>query len=61
MIEIYEEQAWEFSQSFKRISPILFMRKFKLNFDCALNLCHKIWRKRHVEAREFAKEFNRTM
>jgi hypothetical protein len=51
-----EEEAYEFCKEFKRISSCLFMRKYKLNFEHATNLCNKITLRRHLEAREMRKD-----
>lgn len=56
MFEHYEEKAWEFAKTMKRISPICLMRKYHLNIDIAKKLCSKIWLRQHLEGRKFAKE-----
>ncbi len=39
---------------FKKISPILIMKKFKLSHDIAEKICLMIWLDQHLEARKMA-------
>lgn len=54
--EHLEEEAYEYSKKFTRISTCLFMRKYKLNYHAAKDLCTKIRLRWWTEARQMAKE-----
>lgn len=55
-IEDLEEQAYEIAKQHLRISPHFFMRKFKLNYESAKDLCNRIRLRQHLEARRMHKE-----
>lgn len=56
MIEEYIEKAWELLNEFKRITPILVARKFKLEMKFAQKVCEQVWLRQNREAREAAME-----
>lgn len=58
MFENYENEALDLLKQFKRISPFLIMRKFKLSHEAANKICQKIWLRQHLEARKLMKDFN---
>lgn len=41
---------------FKKISPMLVMKKFKLSEEIAKIICQKIWLINHIEAKRLAKD-----
>lgn len=43
-------------KGFRKISPLLVMKKYKLSEDLASKICRDIWLKQHLEAREWAKD-----
>lgn len=55
MFENIEEEAYKLLNEFKRVTPALLMRRFKLNCDFAQKLCEKIIRRQNLEARNLAK------
>lgn len=56
MIKNIEDEAFEYLKSFRRISPVFLMRKFKLTYKMAINVCQKIYLRQHVEARKLSRE-----
>jgi hypothetical protein len=56
MNENLEEEAFKLMNAFRKITPILLMRKFKLNAEMANKLCDKISLRQHLEMRKFVKE-----
>lgn len=56
MIEEYIEKSWELLKEFKRITPPLIARKFKLNLDFAQKVCEQVWLRQNREARLAAME-----
>ena len=56
MIEEIEEKAYELSKTERRISPFFLMRKFKITFNCAQNICQKVWLRMHKDAKELASQ-----
>lgn len=51
-------QVFEISKHCKKISPFFLMRKFKINYECAVKICNKISLRNHLEAKELAKKWN---
>lgn len=51
MMEIYEQKAWNLLKDFRRITPALLMRRFKIKGEFASKICQKIWLRQHAEAR----------
>lgn len=56
MIEEYIEKSWELLNEFKRITPPLIARKFKLDMAFAQRVCHQVWLRQNREARLAAME-----
>jgi hypothetical protein len=54
MFENLDEKAYQVACSNRKISPLMFMRKFKLNIEAATELCQKVWLRQHLEARKLA-------
>jgi hypothetical protein len=54
-----ENKIFEFCANLMKISPLMLMRKFKLNYDAANKICRKIWLKNHIEARKLSRQIER--
>ncbi len=49
------DKAFTDLASFKKISPILIMKKYHLSEDLAKKICQNVWLRQHKEAREMAR------
>lgn len=54
MLDDLEIKAYELSKKFRKISPMFLMRKFKLTFIAAQEICRRVWLRNNREAREEA-------
>lgn len=57
MFKTIEEDAFKFSETMRKISPAVLMRKFHLNFEMAKNVYHRVLLKQHIEGRRLANEY----
>jgi len=56
MIENLEEEAWKLMQIFRKITPVLVVRKLNINFDLAKKICDKLAFRQHLEMRKYVKD-----
>lgn len=54
MIEDYIQKAWNLLKEFRRITPLLIARKFKLRLEYAQKVCQHVWLRQHITARQAA-------
>jgi hypothetical protein len=55
MVDNLEESVYGLLDEFRRVTPLLVMRRFKVSGQCAQKLCYKVWNRQALEAREYMK------
>lgn len=57
MLKNIEEDAFRFSETMRKISPLVIMRKFHINFEAAKSVYYQVLLKQHIEGRRLANEY----